>query len=410
MRRKLYKLKARASRSYKIRLIRLKRSNWRHPIIVPIATFLTLTIISVGLFLLFNGGSAKFRPITSYIAIISYDHTQETIPTDEPTVGALLKKLDITLGQGDVVEPSLSTQINEDNFRINIYRAVPVEIVEGTSKTFTFSAATTPRSIVEQAGVKIYPEDYVNIVPTQNFIAAAAVGEEVVINPATPVSVNLYGTPTVLRTHAQTVGGLLKSSNITLRQGDSVQPSASTPITEGMQVFLIHKGTQIKTVQQTIPAPVQTVQDSSLTIGTSAIRQAGAPGSELVTYELSLQNGVVVGQTAIQTVVTQSPVTQIVADGTASLGGSLQEWLYNLRECESSGNYQDDTGNDYYGAYQFSASTWDKWNTGYAYAYEAPPEVQDTVIIENTNASSGGLATQNPGCYAKEGLSAFPPG
>ncbi|WP_298345887.1 transglycosylase family protein [Ferrimicrobium sp.] len=29
-----------------------------------------------------------------------------------------------------------------------------------------------------------------------------------------------------------------------------------------------------------------------------------------------------------------------------------------LRNCESGGNYQDNTGNGYYGAYQFSASTW----------------------------------------------------
>jgi uncharacterized protein YabE (DUF348 family) len=408
MQRKFHTFKARRYRSYKIRLLRFKRLG-RYPILVPIATFVVLTVISLGLFLNINHGSPEFKPITSYIVIISHDHVQETIPTDEPTVGSLLKKLGITLNQGDVVEPSLSTQINEDNFRINIYRAVPVEIIEGTTKTFTFSAATTARSIVQQAGVTIYPEDYVNLVPTQNFILGGAVGEQVVINPATPVSVNFYGTPTTLRTHTKTVGDLLATNNIKLRQGDSVQPSQTTPITPGMQVFLIHKGTQIKTVQQAIPAPVQIVQDSSLTIGTSAVRQAGVAGSELVTYELSLQNGVVVGQTPIQTVVSTAPVTQIVAEGTASLGGALQEWLYELRMCESSGNYADDTGNGYYGAYQFSLGTWDKYNTGYSTANLAPPEVQDTTIIKNTEASSGGLATQNPGCYAKEGLSAFPP-
>ena len=33
-------------------------------------------------------------------------------------------------------------------------------------------------------------------------------------------------------------------------------------------------------------------------------------------------------------------------------------YLYRLRMCESGGNYSTDTGNGYYGAYQFSLSTW----------------------------------------------------
>jgi len=48
-----------------------------------------------------------------------------------------------------------------------------------------------------------------------------------------------------------------------------------------------------------------------------------------------------------------------------------------LRNCEAGGNYAANTGNGYYGAYQFSQSTWDSMNTGYAFAHEAPPEVQD---------------------------------
>lgn len=90
--------------------------------------------------------------------------------------------------------------------------------------------------------------------------------------------------------------------------------------------------------------------------------------------------------------------------------GSLGQWLYTLRMCESGGNYKINTGNGYYGAYQFSAATWNHWKTGYARADLAPPSVQDATIIKNTKASSGGLATQNPGCYKKHGLSQFPPG
>lgn len=48
-----------------------------------------------------------------------------------------------------------------------------------------------------------------------------------------------------------------------------------------------------------------------------------------------------------------------------------------LRRCESHGNYATNTGNGYYGAYQFSAPTWRSMNTGYDLPHLAPPEVQD---------------------------------
>lgn len=93
----------------------------------------------------------------------------------------------------------------------------------------------------------------------------------------------------------------------------------------------------------------------------------------------------------------------------AAYSGSLSDWLYQLRMCESGGNYAINTGNGYYGAYQFTISTWNSLGTGYDRADLAPPSVQDAAIISNTNRSSGGLATQNPGCMASRGLSAFPP-
>lgn len=46
--------------------------------------------------------------------------------------------------------------------------------------------------------------------------------------------------------------------------------------------------------------------------------------------------------------------------------------------CESGGDYAADTGNGYYGGYQFDSSTWDAYgDPAYGEANEAPPAVQD---------------------------------
>jgi hypothetical protein len=47
-----------------------------------------------------------------------------------------------------------------------------------------------------------------------------------------------------------------------------------------------------------------------------------------------------------------------------------------LRKCEAGGNYTRNSGNGYYGAYQFSAGTWR--SLGYpGLPHQAPPEMQD---------------------------------
>lgn len=50
--------------------------------------------------------------------------------------------------------------------------------------------------------------------------------------------------------------------------------------------------------------------------------------------------------------------------------------MYCIKMCESGGNYGTNTGNGYYGAYQYDTSTWNGYK-GYKNANEAPPEVQD---------------------------------
>ncbi len=92
-----------------------------------------------------------------------------------------------------------------------------------------------------------------------------------------------------------------------------------------------------------------------------------------------------------------------VANGPASTsqwGGATPAAFAALRQCESGGNYADDTGNGYYGAYQFSLSTWE--GLGYSgLPSQAPPAVQDQAA-ERLQAQDGW--GQWPACAAELGL------
>jgi uncharacterized protein YabE (DUF348 family) len=290
-----------------------------HPWGLPIAVLggLLLAAGAVLFILIKTQGSPTFHPDTSYIVLVKHDHQIQTVPTREPTVGALLKKLDLSIGARDRVEPSPDTAIVQDNFRINIYRAVPVTITDGTTVTTTFSAAATSRSVITEAGIPIYPEDGVTAAPAQNLVAEQSVGESIVIDRSVPLTLNDYGTVLPVRTHAKTVASLLESKGIAVEQQDTVIPALETPITANMQVFVTRKGTRIVSETHPIPAPVQTVIDASLSFGTTAVRQQGSEGSQVLTYQINTENGVEVGRTLLQTVVTVPPVPQVIARGQA---------------------------------------------------------------------------------------------
>ena len=318
MQKKILRLQRHLVKTQRRHIKTVKKAS-RHPFAVPVFVVAGLLALTFGGYFIFKPTKLVSTPGPK-VVIINYDHIQQIVPSIEPTVGSLLSKLHIVLNQGDVVEPSLSTPIIQDDFRINVYRAVPVEIVDGSNLSYTFSAAVTARAIASQAGVKLYPEDYVSTVPVSNFLRQGAIGEQIIINPATPVNLNLYGTPLTVRTHAKTVADLIKDKKIHLAASDQILPSMSTPITSNLQIFLVRHGQKIQSVAQAIPMPVTTVYDNSLSYGTNAIRQQGSAGQEVITYQDQLANGIVVSQAPIQIVISVPPVTEIIAEGTNLAG------------------------------------------------------------------------------------------
>jgi hypothetical protein len=99
--------------------------------------------------------------------------------------------------------------------------------------------------------------------------------------------------------------------------------------------------------------------------------------------------------TTTTTLPTLAPVLPVLANATPTTG----VWA-ELRQCESGDNYTIDTGNGYYGAYQFSAATWH--GLGYSgLPNQASPAVQDQAAVQLQARSGWG---QWPECAAKLGL------
>lgn len=289
-----------------------------HPLGLPIALFfglVTLSVLVVWIVLWQSSRNPTVRARENYIVILNYDEKKQIVPTDERTVGSLLKRMGIVIKPGDRVEPAENEDITGDNFLVNIYRSAPVAIIDGARQTFVSSAAATPRSVVAETKTQLYSEDLVSASLTDNFLLQKSLGYRAVIDRAVPVTMQLYGKPLMLRTRATTVEALLKEKGVKLDKEDTVRPATNTPLTDGMQVAVVRNGIQVFTVDESIPAPVQNVIDASLSFGSSAVRQEGSPGKVTNTYEVKVENGVEVSRKLLQTVRVTEPVPRIVAKG-----------------------------------------------------------------------------------------------
>ena len=78
----------------------------------------------------------------------------------------------------------------------------------------------------------------------------------------------------------------------------------------------------------------------------------------------------------------------------------MEAALAKLRQCESGGRYTLNTGNGYFGAYQFSASTWSRLGFS-GLPHQAPAAIQDDAARKLQAKAGWG---QWPACARKLGL------
>lgn len=91
------------------------------------------------------------------------------------------------------------------------------------------------------------------------------------------------------------------------------------------------------------------------------------------------------------------PQAAPAVSSTTTAGGALNEAQINfLGNCESGMTATRNSGNGYYGAFQFSIGTWNAMGTGYERADLAPLDVQIGAVQRLLSRSS--IFTQFPGC------------
>lgn len=397
-----------------IKRLRIK-PDFRHLAIAAIAGLLAIVFIvgsTIKNAYADDGNANANRKIIS----VYDDGVTRGFVTEAATLREALKEANVYVDENDLTEPSLDEKLVASSYEVNIYRARPVIVRDGAVETKVLTAYRTPEQIAKESKINLYAEDETELTTSTDIVRDGA-GEIMSIKRAIPFTFIFYGKTIEARTQAATVGEMLAERDIKMGESDKLSTDKLSPIERGMTVKLWREGKQTVTVDEEVDFRVEKINDANRERSFREIKTPGVKGSRTVTYEIIIQDGIETSRKEISSTTNKEPVAQVEIVGAKNnYSGSLNEWLLALRTCETGGRYNANTGNGFYGAYQFMISTWDRVapKVGRADLVGVRPDLanpadQDFMVVQNAILSSGGLATQHPGCYAKLGLSAKPP-
>lgn len=215
--------------------------------------------VCIGLVFLMSGVvSAANQSIERLVNIHDY-RVNRTIATRATTVRQALELAGVVVDEKqDLVEPNIDMELSGANFEVNIFRARPVTIIDGRKRVHITTAAQTPVQITKAAGVKLYTEDKVEFMRSDNLLLD---GASLVLN---------------------------------------IERAAQRTVTEKVDIAF----------------PVEQVKDNSHPMGYKQITQLGEAGVRKVTYQVQAKHGMEVGRREVGSEIIKQPKKQIEIIGT----------------------------------------------------------------------------------------------
>lgn len=330
---------------------------------------------------------------------LSVDGRTSSVHAFGTTVGDILEKQDITIGEHDVVAPSLDSTVSDGQKIVVRYGRKLTVTVDGRTREY-WTTATTVAAALQELGIRA---DSAKLSASRS----QALGRQgLALSVTTPknVSVLVAGRNHSHTTTGATVKDVLAELRVSVDKDDRVKPGLTTAVADGLKVAV--QRVTVKNVKATEEIAFKTIEknDSSIYEGETKTVQAGAAGARVVTYRVTTVDGRTESRKAISSAVSQQPVSKIVAVGTKSRpsssgsGGTITtgnkpsadglNWAA-LADCESGGNPSTNTGNGFYGMYQFDLQTWQSvGGSGYPHQNSAAEQTYRAQILYSQRGDS----------------------
>jgi uncharacterized protein YabE (DUF348 family) len=336
---------------------------------------------------------------------LSLDGETSSVHVFGSTVGDLLAKQDLNVGEHDIVQPSADAALHDGDTVVVRYGRKLTVTMDGKTTDY-WTTATSVDAALAELGIRA---DTAKLSVSRSEPLGRS-GLALTITTPKNVTVNVDGGAKTVASTGPTVADALQQLEITLGASDRVNPAPESPLTEGLAITV--NRVEKKTVNETqaIAFKVTSQEDANLAKGTKKTTTAGVPGEQNVTFEEVWVDGKLESRNQTGAQVTKNPVDQVVAVGTkvtaptaapAPSAGNTSGAGLNLAnaamwdriaQCESGGNWHINTGNGYYGGLQFAQSTW-LANGGADFAARADlASREQQITVANRLYAKSGLA------------------
>jgi uncharacterized protein YabE (DUF348 family) len=312
------------------------------------------------------------------------------------SVAEVLVKQGITLDSHDRVTPGLATTVTPDTV-ISVRHGRRIDLtMDGTTGLY-WSTATTVADLVNQLGL-----DPLTIRLSTDLTARIPrSGIDLEIERGNDVDLTADGATQPLHAFG-TVADALATAGLTWDPDDLVDPHPDTSLARVTAITLVR--VEVATSEREVELPFATTyeDDASLYEGQTQVKSPGVPGATRQTVVQTYHDGQLVLEEIAAEAPLRAPVTQVSVRGTKArpVGAAPAGVWAALAQCESGGNPSTNTGNGYYGMYQFSLGTWRSLG-GTGLPSEASAEEQ-TMRAQALQAKAGW--GQWPGCARRLGL------
>lgn len=328
---------------------------------------------------------------------VAVDGHRISTETGVSTVGSLLREQQVKLGEFDRVSPVATTAI-EDGMSVRVLRAFPVIVdFDGDPGKTVFTTHSEPAAFVADAEKQLGATGELALRDAPKAIEKNA---SVQLRTRKAGTLLVDGSSVVYDAPAATVGELLATYKIVLGPQDYTDPIAvdaklptSTP-TENISISVRRVATETETAVEPYALPDERQPDNTMNVGEQR-QQAGAPGTQKVTYSVVQRDGSEIERTVISAV----PIVEAKANITF-YGTKYDPRWDKIAECETAGNWHAQ-GPTYQGGLGIFAQTW-KGFGGYEFATNAGDATKEEQIIvaERIRAKHGFRAW---GCGKKLG-------
>ena len=270
------------------------------------------TVLGVGLV---GGGGAAAIAMDKDTVTITADGEQSQVRTRAKDVKQLLEQQGITVGERDVVQPALSTKI-DDGSAVTVLFARPLKLtVDGKTVTRWTTAKT-----VDQALQQLNLDDPKNILSTNRSAEIGRKGLTLTITTMKKVTVvTAKGTKVVEVPSDATVARALKDAGVTFGDRDIAKPGVGTKVSDGLKVTYQDVSEKPAIVKEQIPFDRKEVKDPDLAKGERKVVTKGVKGiRETTITEVFVDGKKVSGPVGWKkgSKVTKKPVTEVIAIGT----------------------------------------------------------------------------------------------